>query len=438
MVEKFLEYSKANSLPTDTNRIVVAVSGGIDSMVLAHLYLESGIKPAIAHCNFSLRGAESDSDEDFVRDFADRNNLVFHTIRFQTTDYASSNGLSIQMAARDLRYNWFEEIRSKNGYEAVAVAHNLNDNAETFFINLIRGTGISGLTGMKPRNENIIRPLLFATRDEIVTYASGKNIAYREDSSNAQVKYVRNKIRHNILPVFKEINPDVLSSITYTIEHLSGSAEIINNAVDDIRNKLFRVSDIGISVSIEKLKLLRPEKSYLFELFRPYGLSPHQTGEISDLVRGNVGKLLYTNSHRIIRDRNDLIITSITLEPVSTNVFKSFKELNESHVFSSVIIADASTVKPEANPYKAFIDADLITYPLTYRLWEQGDRFSPLGMKGMKKISDFLVDNKISRVAKERIKVLVSGQSIIWVAGHRLDNNFRVTENTTSIMIISL
>lgn len=438
MVEKFLEYSKFNSLLTEANRIVVAVSGGIDSMVLAHLYLESGVKPAVAHCNFSLRGAESDSDEEFVRDFANRNGLVFHTIRFNTTDYASSNSISIQMAARDLRYNWFEEIRSKNGYEAVAVAHNLNDNAETFFINLIRGTGISGLTGMKARNENIIRPLLFATRDEIVTYASYHNIAYREDSSNAKVKYVRNKIRHNIIPVFKEINPDVLSSVTFTMEHLSGSAEIINNAVEDIRNNTFRVSNIGISVSIEKLKLLRPEKSYLFELFRPYGLSPHQTGEISDLIRGNVGKMLYTHSHRIIRDRDDLIITNIIPEPVSATVFNSFKELKESPVFSSVIITDASSVKPEADPEKAFIDADLITYPLTYRLWEQGDRFSPLGMKGIKKISDFLVDSKISRVAKERIMVLASGQSIIWVAGHRLDNNFRVTENTTSVLIISL
>lgn len=438
MVEKFLEYSKVNFLLTDSNRIFVAVSGGIDSMVLAHLYLESGIKPAIAHCNFTLRGAESDSDEDFVRDFANRNNLIFHTIRFHTTDYASSNSMSIQMAARELRYNWFEDIRRENGYEAVAVAHNLNDNAETFFINLIRGTGISGLTGMKARNENIIRPLLFATREEIVTYASDHNIAYREDSSNAQVKYVRNKIRHNIIPVLKEINPDVLSAITSTMERLSGSSEIINNAVDDIRNKLFLVSETGISVSIEKLKLLWPEKSYLFELFRVYGLSPHQTGELCDLIRGNIGKMLYTSSHRIIRDRNDLLITTITSETVPTTVFNSFKELNDSSVFSSVMIADASSVKPEAEPKKAFIDADLITYPLTYRLWEQGDRFSPLGMKGVKKISDFLVDNKISRAAKERIMVLVSGQNIIWVAGQRLDNNFRVTENTTSILIISL
>lgn len=438
MEKKFLDYLSANGLLTEEDKILVAVSGGIDSMVLAHLYLASGIKPAIAHCNFTLRDADSDGDEAFVRSFAGEHTLTFHTIRFNTSAYASSQGISVEMAARELRYQWFAELLSEHSYDVVAVAHNLNDNVETFFINLLRSTGINGLTGMKPRNGNVIRPLLFATRDEITAYAVARQISFREDYTNAQDIYVRNKIRHKIIPCLREVNPDALSAISSTMKHLTGSAEIINNVVDDISRDLFTASGDEIHVSIEKLLSLKPERSYLFELFRRYGLSPHQTEELQDFISGPVGRILYTASHRVIRDRNDLIITTISAEAVLPAVFGTFKELSESGRFSSVTVADASSVRPGADPKTAFLDAGLISYPLTYRLWEQGDRFSPLGMTNKKKVSDFLVDNKISRAAKEKIMVLASGEDIIWIAGLRIDNNYKVTGSTTRVLIISL
>lgn len=438
MVQRFIDYSAENGLLTTNSNIVVAVSGGIDSMVLASLFLESGIRPAIAHCNFSLRGSESDGDEGFVRDFTRRHSLPFHTVRFDTTEYATEKRISIQMAARELRYNWFEEIRVSHGYDDVAVAHNLNDSVETFFINLLRGTGLNGLTGINPRNGHIIRPLLFATREEIVAFADSHGIHHREDSSNASVKYLRNRIRHRIMPLLMEANPDVLFSIATTMKHLNGSSEIVAASVDSLRARLFKDCQAGITVSIEHLAALRPAEGYLFELFRPFGLTSGQTGELLELMSGTSGKMLVTSGHRILKDRDYLIITEPENTFVSPVVFRSFSELSCSPLFSSVTIEEAEAVRPFGDPGTAFIDAGLIHYPLTYRHWEPGDRFIPLGMTGMKKISDFLIDSKVPRSSKEKVMVLASDNDIIWVAGYRPDNRFRVTDETTSVLIISL
>jgi tRNA(Ile)-lysidine synthase len=438
MLEKFREFSDKNGLVPGNRNILTTVSGGIDSMVLVHLYLESGLKPAIAHCNFGLRGSESDGDEAFVREFALKNNLAFHTVRFETSGYAVSKGISIQMAARELRYNWFEEVRKENGYEVIAVAHNLNDNIETFFINLLRGTGINGLTGMKPHNGFIVRPLLFASREEITEYAGLHQIQYREDSSNAQVKYVRNRIRHKIIPLLKGVNPEAFTAITTTMEHLAFSADIINYAIENIHADLFSVRGNEIHADIQKIKSLVSEKAYIFELFRKYGLSPHQCDELTAILDAPVGKMIFTGSHRIIRDRNDLVITSLSEEKTTYAVFSSLQQMKEAGLFSDVRTEDSETTELNSSPLVALLDSDLVRFPLTYRHWQPGDKFSPLGMNGMKKISDFLVDNKLSIAAKERVMVLVSGSDIVWVSGYRIDNRFRVTEKTRQVLIISL
>jgi tRNA(Ile)-lysidine synthase len=438
MREEFIKYSSVNGLlPADGN-LLAAVSGGIDSMVMVNLYLESGIKPAVAHCNFSLRGEESDGDEEFVKEFADQHDLVFHNIRFDTSGFALSEHLSIQMAARELRYRWFEEIREKNHYDSIAVAHNLNDNAETFFINLLRGTGINGLTGMKPRNGYIIRPLLFASREEIFDYAKENNIRHREDSSNAQVKYTRNKIRHKVFPILKEINPDALIAITSTMERLSGTADIAAKAIAVTHSELFTVKGDEIHVNISELRKICKEKTLIFELFRQYNITPQQCDELTDLLDSPVGKMLFTGNYRIIRDRSYLIITPLSRDQRISVGFKDIRELIDSESFSEIITGDADTVKIDSSPYSAFLDADLVKFPITYRRWEPGDRFTPLGMSGMKKISDFLVDTKVSLAAKERVMVLLSGNDIIWVTGYRIDNRFRVTEKTKRILKISL
>jgi tRNA(Ile)-lysidine synthase len=438
MKEAFLQYSSENGLLPVDGCILAAVSGGIDSMVMLNLYLQSGIKVAVAHCNFSLRAEESDGDEELVKGFALRNKLPFHTIRFRTSEYALTNRLSIQMAARELRYKWFEEVRKENGYDSIAVAHNMNDNAETFFINLLRGTGINGLTGMKPKNGNIVRPLLFASREEISMYARENKIIYREDSSNAQVKYTRNKIRHKIFPILGEINDDALTAITSTMEKLSGTAVIAGWKISEIHSKIFVPEGNEINVNINELQHVIKEKILIFELFRQYNLSADQCNELVDLLEAPPGKILYTSTHRIIKDRDRLIITLQKPADLPEVYFNDINKMAESVSFSEVRIEDVSNVIVKPDRYSAFLDADLINFPLIYRLWKPGDRFMPFGMKGMKKVSDYLVDNKIPLPEKEKVMVLQAGNDIIWLTGYRIDNRFRITDKTKRVLIISL
>ncbi|HNX65407.1 MAG TPA: tRNA lysidine(34) synthetase TilS [Bacteroidales bacterium] len=438
MKEEFLQYSSDNDLLPVNGCILAAVSGGVDSMVMLNLYLQSGIKVAVAHCNFSLRADESDGDEELVKSIAVLYNLPFHTIRFNTSEYAISNRLSIQMAARELRYSWFEETRKTNGYESVAVAHNMNDNAETFFINLLRGTGINGLTGMKPKNGHIIRPLLFASREEIAAYALENKVPYREDSSNAQVKYTRNKIRHKVFPILREINADALKAITSTMEKLSGTAVIAAGKIAEIQSGIFSEKDEEIHADIEKLRSLNEDKTLIFELFRQYNLSSAQCDELIELLGASSGKILYTCSHRIIKDRDRLIITSLKPADHPGSCFQNLNEMTASGSFSEARIEDIGNVTVNPDRYSAFLDADLINFPLNYRQWKPGDRFAPFGMNGMKKVSDYLVDCKIPLSEKERVYVLQTGNEIIWLTGYRIDNRFRITEKTKRVLIISI
>lgn len=437
--EEFRDFARKNSLFTQKDRILLAVSGGIDSMVMFHLF--AGIKSDIvaAHCNFKLRGTESDLDEEFVRNYAERNNIPFVSVSFDTAGYADEKGLSIQMAARDLRYKWFEEMKAENKCSLIAVAHNMNDNIETLLINLTRGTGLTGLAGMKPFFNGIIRPLLFATRSGIENYCNEYRIPYREDRSNAETLYIRNKIRHLVIPVLKEINPSVEVTLNETAVRLRGLDEILSAHIQDIRSQISVKR--GMSVVFESVKLAEfsGNRTMLFELFRPYGITASLAGDLQKLISAVTGKQLFTSSHRILRNRNEIIVSPLGGNKQDPMLFESVGDLLNLPLIRSVsvdVLTEGSRIPP--NPRIAFIDRDLICLPLTVRQWKEGDYFHPIGMTGRKKLSDYFTDRKYSRLQKEEALILESEGKIVWVMGERLDNRFRVTESTTTVLIIEL
>jgi tRNA(Ile)-lysidine synthase len=438
MYQRFLEYAKQHRLFSTGSRLLLAVSGGTDSMVMACLFREAGVDHSIAHCNFSLRGAESDDDEQFVSDYAAKNKLQFYTTRFDTLSHAASKRISVQMAARDLRYEWFDTLVDHEGFDAVAVAHNLDDNVETFLINLMRSTGLNGLTGMSPRHQNIIRPLLFATRSEIAAYAVRRKIKFREDSSNAEIKYTRNRIRHMVIPEMEKVNPNILAAITETMTHLRSTSEIVDVYIEGLRENLFRHVSDGLEAEIKGLRALQPLAPHIYELFKKYGLSSKQTDEVIALLDSSPGKHIFTSTHRLVRDRNRIIITQRSAEQPPQYVFSSIDEMRMSGLFADLRITGPSDDPLPLSPLTACVDLARVTFPLTARHWEPGDRFKPLGMSQMKKISNFLIDLKIPVTSKEKVLLLLSGDEVIWVMGYRIDDRFKVTDQTERILIMTI
>lgn len=437
MLTEFINYISENKMLDSGARVLLTVSGGIDSMVMTDLFLKAGYETGMAHCNFSLRGKDSDMDEELVRKFAEQNNLPFYSVKFSTKEFAKRENLSIQMAARQLRYGWFEQIRLDNGYDMIAVAHNENDNIETLLINLVRGTGISGLTGMRPVSKKIIRPLLFASRSEIVQYSNKYNISFREDRSNADTKYTRNKIRHLIIPVLKKINPALEKTLSETIGRLRETDELVDRFISEIRENISESDGVTITFDVIKLEKYLNEKSVLYELFRPFGLSGAQTADLMNIICGKTGGQLYTASHRILKNRNKII-----LSPKDKVTDCQYIIYNKADMENIPFIVSANTqeikhgfVIPE-DKLTACLDENEIDYPLIIRRWKNGDYFYPLGMKNRKKISDFLIDIKKSLLEKEKINVLVSGGRIAWVIGERIDSRFMIKASTKMVLII--
>jgi tRNA(Ile)-lysidine synthase len=437
MLPEFQKFIDDNQLIRHGERILLAVSGGIDSMVMAHLFLRMNYSCGIAHCNFSLRGAESDGDEQLVRGYAEKNNLPFYSIKFQTKDYAKEHGLSVQMAARELRYTWFEEIRQKEKFDLIAVAHNLNDNIETLLINLTRGTGLTGLTGIRPFSGKIIRPLLFATRKSISEYSSHYNVEFREDRSNADTKYTRNKIRHLVIPVLKEINPAVEATLNDTAERLAGLNDIIAGYVKQVSDAITSKSDNYIYLNINKLEEYLPNRSLIFEIFREYGVGGAQVNELLNLLNGKTGNVLYTATHRLIRNRDEIIITGKSARDDEPESFTDADSLLTSSLISSVetVPTDGSFVVPH-DPSIACLDHDSVKFPVTIRKWRLGDFFIPLGMSHKKKLSDYFIDRKYSIPEKENKRVLESDGKIAWIIGDRIDDRFKITPGSKNALII--
>lgn len=436
MIEQFEQYRKQKKLFSSNDKILLAVSGGIDSAVMLDIFIRLKYNIAVAHCNFQLRGEESERDEEFVRTLCNNAGIRLHRKRFRTAEYANEKGISIQMAARDLRYNWLAGIKEEKNYDLVAMGHNLNDSIETMLINLTRGTGINGLTGISPKSGYVIRPLLFATRHIIREYSINNNIEYREDSSNIKTKYTRNKIRHNVIPVLQQINPSVLHSIDETSDHLRSTYIIYEQAIVTKRKEI--VESIGKTVSIKTsaLKKLNPLEAWVYELFKKWNFGKQQLGDIIQIIHGKTGKQIFSKSHILTKDRDKIIITRLNTEQHKLNIINSVDDLRNSLLIGDYKIISQKDVIISTDPSYAYLDADLIKFPLTIRKWKEGDFFYPLGMQGRKKVSDLLVDIKIPLPEKDNIYVLEMNDMIVWVIGLRIDNRFKVTESSEEVLVI--
>ena len=397
------------------NKTILALSGGIDSMVLADLLLKAKADFVLAHCNFHLRGEESDGDERFVRDYAERNGLKLYVKQFETEQYAAEHKLSIEMAARDLRYAWFEELRQQLKYDYIAVAHHADDQLETFFINLLRGAGIKGLKGMQPVNGNILRPLLDVSREEIHRYAIENGIQWREDHTNAETQFLRNKIRHELLPVIDGISKEGRASILKSISHLASENELYRELVKEKLDHVVGKQNFPLSTFSFQL---------LFEWLRDYGFNSDQVHFIHEAINGQPGTTFFSPTHRLTIERDGLELTPIC-EQTESSVELAYQQVAKDENY---------TLDP--SPEVAQLDYDKLTFPLQLRKWEAGDRFHPLGMKGSKLLSDFFVDQKMSTRQKEGCQVLTTADGeIVWVVGKRIDDRFKVTDKTKTVLI---
>ena len=437
MQKQFKSFVREHNLFTHEDNILLAVSGGIDSMVMLDLFRQYGVQFGIAHCNFHLRSAESDGDEELVNKLSRQCKVPIHIAHFDTEEYARENKLSIQMAARELRYNWFEEMCDQHGFTRIATAHNQDDVIETFLINLGRGTGIRGLTGIKPTTGRIIRPLLFSSRSDIEKYAQDFDVAFREDSSNISVYYTRNKIRHEIIPLFEEINPNFRSSVVETIRKLNDTGDIYADAIERIKKEMVEQKGEKILIHIKKLDPLPNKLTLLFEILSGYHFISSQIAQITDSLKAHSGKQFYSATHRLIKDRDDFII--IPLKETETRRYyieENMERIPEPLEMDLLVVDHNDSFTIPKGKHMACLDYEKLVFPLILRKWNDGDYFQPLGMAHHKKISDFLIDKKLSLADKENQWLLISGDDIVWVINQRIDERYKITRNSSRILLI--
>lgn len=422
MIErKVRQYIDSEHLFSMNARVLVALSGGGDSVALLRILYALGYVCEAAHCNFHLRGEESDRDEVFVKKLCEKMGIPLHRIDFETERYAVENKISIEMAARELRYNWFAEIKKKTKADVIAVAHHQDDSVETILLNLIRGTGLNGLLGIRPKNGSIVRPLLCLSRKEIIDYLQEMRQEYVTDSTNLQDEYTRNKIRLNLIPLMQEINPLVKEHMIDTSNYLNGIASIYIRGVEEGK---IRVMDDG-NIRITALLNEPAPETLLFEILYPLGFNSAQTKNILSALKQQAGKqFISKDGWRVIKDRELLLIDK--KEEKEDPPFKISKE--EKEYTKDFVIPREKNI--------ACLDADKLSGAIILRKWQIGDVFIPFGMKGKKKISDYLTDRKFSIQQKEQQWVLCCEDKIVWVVGERIDNRFKVDENTKRIIIL--
>lgn len=434
MKEKFLKHLEELGV-VETDRLLLAISGGHDSMVMAHLFQLCNYSFSVAHVNFQLRGEDSDRDEQFVKDWCSQYKIPVFSQRVETNNYATENKLSVQMAARDLRYAWFNEVLNQNGFQYVVTAHHLNDSIETVLINLARGTGLEGLTGISAKSGNLIRPLLFATRAELENYAAQHEIAWREDSSNVSDDYQRNFIRHHIIPAFKKLNPSFEETIKETLTKIKSEFSLLEADLKVWKEEnLFNENHI---IKIKKSGLEFPESAArLWHCIKDFGFRFSACEDIVRALHGQSGKHFLTHSHKLIVDRDFLELT--TINDTWTQVSIEHEQDSATLGPWRIEILRSNNTEPSGNLSEASVDLEKLSFPLVWRKWGAGDSFYPLGMSQRKKISDFLIDRKVSVGEKDSITVLESNDRIVWVAGHRIDNRFRLTESTNRVITFSI
>ncbi|MDV6167345.1 tRNA lysidine(34) synthetase TilS [Flavobacterium sp. DG1-102-2] len=425
-----------NNLPFLRNKkLLVAVSGGIDSMVILHLLAQLNYDITIAHCNFNLRGKESDGDEGFVRDYAKKNKIKIFVTSFDTKSFASDNKLSIQVAARQLRYLWFNELLDDNGFDYLITAHHLDDTIETFLINFIRGTGIEGLTGIPLQNERITRPLLNFTRVQIETYAKRHDIAWREDSSNSSTKYLRNKLRHEIVPQLKDLNPAFADAFLQTIQNLKQTASLAHDAAIVIYQQVVAEKEGQKHIDVNQLLRLPNYKAYLYQWLNPFGFTAWE--DIYALTEAQPGKQVLSAGYRILKDRDVLILEPI--KSVDRKIYEISEGVTSVSEPLSIKLEFTTEISVESTKNVIFVNNNLINFPLFVRKWQEGDYFCPHGMKGLKKkVSKYFKDEKMSLSDKENTWILCSGNEIIWIIGRRADDRFKVRNTTDTILKIEV
>jgi tRNA(Ile)-lysidine synthase len=447
MLEAFKKYIDQNKLSLKHQRILLTVSGGVDSMVMVDLFKKCGFDFGIAHCNFGLRQEMSDKDELFVLDYARKNQIPFHTARFDTAGYAAQKGISIQMAARELRYSFFERIRSENHFDFIATAHHTNDNVETVLLNLVKGTGIAGLHGILPKTNKIIRPLLFASKEQILHYADEEKIAYREDISNASSRYQRNKIRNEIIPLLKTMNPALEDTFQRNISIFRLTEQLFNERLAFYKKRLLDKRGNEVFIPLRLLAKYPYPANLLFELIKPYGFNVEQIDALLKQVETQSGQKVMNDEWTMVKSRDFLIIYSEKPEMterlyIGENQSKSV--LGE-YIFQTKIIEHNKKFNIPQQPAYASLDMEKLTFPLLIRKWKKGDYMYPFGLKkpgsnkiGKKKISDILTDLKVNAFDRNNILVVQSGDKTAWLVGIRIDDRFKITPKTTQIFQIKV
>jgi len=438
-VKPFIDFVEQNHLFAHDSKILAALSGGTDSVLMVHLLKAAGFNFGIAHCNFQLRGDESLRDREFCSRLASQLDVPFHVTAFDTSKFAAGHKVSTQMAARQLRYQWFSELSHQHGYTCIALAHHQNDAIETILLNLTRGTGIAGMHGILPKNGDLVRPLLFLNRDEIENIVAENKIPYVEDSSNASSKYARNKLRLEVIPVLRQLNPALEQTFENNLNHFRELELLLGQRIAELKEQLFVYHDEEVHLPLDAIKTLHPKRSLLFNLLKEYGFNETTITDLIAALDAQPGKVFQSAGFVLLLDRGKLILSkknTSTLSAVQINqndrhVTYGSHRLNILHDNSPLIIKD--------NPMATSVDAALLVYPLTLRAWQQGDYFYPLEMRSRKKLSDFFIDQKVPLHKKDTIPVLVNGSGeVIWIGGYRPDDRYKITDKTKKVTIFEL
>ena len=438
-LQKFQDYISENALLSAGHKVLLTVSGGRDSVLLVHLFKLVGYNCGIAHCNFNLRGEESHRDEMFVKMLAATMGMPFYVKHFDTKSYAATHKVSTQMAARTLRYDWFEEVRQQEQYDFIAVAHHQSDAIETVLLNLTRGTGIAGLHGIRPKVNFLIRPLLSLTRSEIDEAIDSEKLDFVEDSSNLADKYARNKIRLQVIPQLKAINPNLERTFEQNIQRFSETEMVLEEVVSKLRLQICKTDGNITQLSLTEMRALVPGQLLLYELLKPYQFQYPVIRDILASLEKQSGVSFYSSTHRATIDRHNLLISPLAAKdilPIETihpqDAFKTFGQ-------QQLTITHTTDLGFEKVAHKAFIDSGKLIYPLILRTWQEGDRFMPLGMSVFKKLSDYYIDEKASLPLKDQIPVLVNGNGeMVWIVGMRADNRYKVSSATKKVTIFEL